>query len=69
MWRRRTRHRQLAPWVLRRLLKADWADCACLNVNFPEVPAERAGPLNITRQGQELMKTVEVRRSKSAVNL
>ena len=35
--------RQLAPAVLRRLLKADWAYGACLNVNFPDVPAERAG--------------------------
>jgi 5'-nucleotidase len=52
--------RQLAPWVLRRLLKADWADRACLNVNFPDVPAERAGPLTVTRHGQGLMKTVEV---------
>jgi 5'-nucleotidase len=52
--------RQLAPGVLRRLLKADWADGACLNVNFPDVPAERAGPLTVTRQGQGLMKAVEV---------
>jgi len=52
--------RQLAPGVLRRLLKADWADGACLNVNFPDVPAERAGPLTVTRQGQGLMEAVEV---------
>ena len=52
--------RQLAPGVLRRLLQADWADGACLNVNFPDVPAERAGLLTVTRQGQGWMKAVDV---------
>jgi 5'-nucleotidase len=52
--------RQLAPGVLRKLLKADWAGSACLNVNFPDVPAEHAGPLTVTQQGHGLMKTVEV---------
>jgi 5'-nucleotidase len=52
--------RRLAPAVLRRLVKAEWADGACLNVNFPDVAAERAGPLTITRQGQGLMKGVDV---------
>jgi 5'-nucleotidase len=51
---------QLAPRVLRRLLKANWADGACLNINFPDVPPERAGPMTVTRQGQGLMKAVEV---------
>jgi 5'-nucleotidase len=52
--------RQLAPGVLRRLLRADWADGACLNVNFPDVPSERAGPLVVTRQGQGMMKAVQL---------
>src|SRR5580698_3802414 len=52
--------RQLAPWVIRRLLKADWADRACLNVNFPDVPAELAGLLTVTRQGQGLIDGIEV---------
>jgi len=52
--------RQLAPGVIRRLLQADWAPSACLNVNFPDVSAEHAGPLTVTRQGQGLMKAVEV---------
>jgi 5'-nucleotidase len=51
---------QLAPSVIRRLLQADWAGGACLNVNFPDVPAECAGPLVVTRQGRGLMKMVEV---------
>jgi 5'-nucleotidase len=52
--------RQLAPGVLRKLLKADWAGAACLNVNFPDVPPEQAGPLTVTQQGQGLMRAVEV---------
>jgi 5'-nucleotidase len=52
--------RELAPGVLRKLLQADWGDGACLNVNFPDVPAERAGPLTVTRQGQGLIEAVEV---------
>src|SRR5208282_4192658 len=52
--------RQLAPGVLRRLLRADWADGACLNVNFPDVPAEHAGPLAVTRQGRGMMKAVQL---------
>jgi 5'-nucleotidase len=52
--------RQLAPPLIRRLLKAEWADAACLNVNFPDVPAERAGSLTVTRQGQGLMKAIDV---------
>lgn len=52
--------RQLAPWVLRRVLKSDWADEACLNINFPDVPPERAGSLTVTRQGQGLMKGMDV---------
>jgi 5'-nucleotidase len=51
---------QLAPGVLRRLLRTDWADGACLNVNFPDVPASQAGPLVVTRQGQGMMKAVQL---------
>jgi 5'-nucleotidase len=52
--------RQLAPGVIRRLLGADWADGACLNVNFPDVPAEHAGPMVVTRQGQGMMRAVQL---------
>jgi 5'-nucleotidase len=33
---------------------------ACLNVNFPDVPAERTGPLTLTRQGVGLVQGIEV---------
>jgi 5'-nucleotidase len=36
--------------VLRRLLKVDSAGDACLNLNFPDVPAKHSGPLTVTRQ-------------------
>src|ERR1700722_6106216 len=36
--------RQLAPGVIRTLWEAEGAYGACLNVNFPDVPADRAGP-------------------------
>ncbi len=52
--------RELAPGVLRRLWKVAWANNACLNVNFPDVPAKSAGPLTVTRQGYGLVKAVEV---------
>src|SRR6202011_6415636 len=51
--------RELAPGVLRRLWKVAWANNACLNVNFPDVPAESAGPLRVTRQGYGLVKAGE----------
>ena len=49
-------------WCTPEVAKADWAYGACLNINFPDVPAERAGPLTVTRQGQGLMKALEDRR-------
>jgi 5'-nucleotidase len=52
--------RALAPGVIRRLFAAGWSDQACLNVNFPDVPAEAAGPLTLTRQGAGLFKRIDV---------
>ncbi|MBA1243408.1 5'/3'-nucleotidase SurE [Pseudomonas japonica] len=52
--------RQLAPGVIRQLWAAGWAPGACLNVNFPDVPADQAGPLQVTRQGRGRMRGLEV---------
>ena len=52
--------RSLAPEVLRRLAGLDWTGRACLNVNFPDRPAEQAGPLTLTRQGVGLLEGVDV---------
>nr|WP_315593580.1 5'/3'-nucleotidase SurE [uncultured Cupriavidus sp.] len=53
--------RALAPDVIRRLLAAGWTDQACLNVNFPDVDPQDAGPLVVTRQGMGLVKAIDVR--------
>lgn len=53
--------RALAPDVIRRLLAAGWTDGACLNVNFPDVEPEQAGPLVVSRQGMGLVKEIDVR--------
>jgi len=53
--------RALAPGVIRRLLSAGWSDDACLNVNFPDVDADAAGPLTVSRQGAGLIKEIGVR--------
>ena len=49
-----------APTVIARLWPVISAAPACLNVNFPDVPAERAGPLTLTRQGVGLVQSIEV---------
>ncbi|CAH2601271.1 5'-nucleotidase SurE 1 [Rhodovastum atsumiense] len=52
--------RALAPGVIRRLAGADWSRNACLNINFPTCPADRAGPVTLTRQGAGLLDDIEV---------
>lgn len=52
--------RALAPDVIRRLLAAGWSNQACLNVNFPDVPPDKAGPLTRSRQGAGLVKNINV---------
>ncbi len=53
--------RAWAPGVIRQLMASGWeAQQACLNVNFPHVPPEVAGPLTPTRQGVGLTETIEV---------
>lgn len=52
--------RALAPDAIRQLLALDWAGAVCMNVNFPDVPAERAAPLRITRQGKGRMQGLTI---------
>ena len=52
--------RTLAPGVIHQLLGKGWEQSACLNINFPDVPAGQAGPVQITRQGQGRMDGVNV---------
>jgi 5'-nucleotidase len=52
--------RALAPTVLRRLLQASGSKPMCLNVNFPDVPADQAGGLTVTTQGTGLVHDISV---------
>lgn len=54
--------RRLGPDVLRRLLALPAQTGVCLNVNFPAVPPDQAGPLTVTRQGPGLLNNVVVQR-------
>ncbi|MGU7770760.1 5'/3'-nucleotidase SurE [Burkholderia sp. MR1-5-21] len=49
-----------APAVIRRLVAQGWDSDACLNVNFPPIPAKDVGPLKVTSQGAGLLRGVEV---------
>jgi 5'-nucleotidase len=46
--------------VVRRLLEIGWDKSACLNVNFPNVPPDRAGSLTLARQGPGLVQGMTV---------
>lgn len=50
----------LGPAIVRRLLAIGWGAATCLNVNFPDLPAEQAGPLTLARQGAGLVQGMEV---------
>jgi 5'-nucleotidase len=52
--------RALAPHVIRRLFSLGWSEHACLNVNFPDVPPEQAGPMTPSRQGAGLLDDIRV---------
>lgn len=52
--------RALAPDVIRRLVAMGWNSDACLNVNFPDVLPEEAGPLTPSRQGTGLVDSIYV---------
>ena len=52
--------RTLAPRVIRRLLAVSHDAPVCLNVNFPDVDPDAAGPLTVTRQGAGLVRGIDV---------
>jgi 5'-nucleotidase len=47
--------RTLGPETIRQLLEAGWAKGACLNVNFPPIPANEVGPIALAKQGEGLI--------------
>ncbi|MFZ0505165.1 MAG: 5'/3'-nucleotidase SurE [Chthoniobacterales bacterium] len=52
--------RALAPKVIRQFAKGGWSQGSILNINFPDVPADKAGPIELTIQGTGLMEGVDV---------
>jgi 5'-nucleotidase len=50
----------LGPDIVRRLLALGWGAQTCLNVNFPDLPAAKVGPLTLTRQGPGLIQGMQV---------
>jgi 5'-nucleotidase len=46
--------------AVRRLLAIGWSAATCLNVNFPDLPAEDVGPLTLARQGPGLIQGMQV---------
>ena len=50
----------LAPEAIRTLLRGNWGERACLNVNFPDCAVAEAGPLTLTRQGVGLVEGIDV---------
>jgi 5'-nucleotidase len=50
----------LGPGVVRQLLAIGWGEAACLNVNFPDLPAADTGPLTLARQGVGLLQGMHV---------
>lgn len=53
--------RRLGAGVVRRLLAIGWStETTCLNVNFPDLPAEAVGELTLCRQGLGLIRGMAV---------
>jgi 5'-nucleotidase len=50
----------LGAGVVRRLLEIGWGTATCLNVNFPDLPADEVGPLTLARQGPGLIQGLQV---------
>ncbi|PAK16026.1 5'/3'-nucleotidase SurE [Burkholderia ubonensis] len=49
-----------APNVIRQLAALGWERDACLNVNFPAIPAKDVGPIKMTSQGAGVLQGVKV---------
>jgi 5'-nucleotidase len=52
--------RALGAETVRRLLAIGWSSSAVLNVNFPPVPPDQAGPMTLARQGEGMVKGMHV---------
>ena len=52
--------RTLAAGVIERLLALGWGKDAVINVNFPPLPADQAGPMTLARQGVGMVAGMNV---------
>jgi 5'-nucleotidase len=52
--------RTLGAKTIERLVEIGWADRACLNVNFPPLPADEAGPIALAKQGEGVIAGMNV---------
>lgn len=52
--------RSLGAGVIRRLLAIGWSPETCLNVNFPDRPADEVGPPTLARQGVGMIRGMDV---------
>ena len=52
--------RTLGAETIKRLLVIGWGKDACLNVNFPPLPPDQAGPLTLARQGVGMVAGMNV---------
>jgi 5'/3'-nucleotidase len=51
---------ELGAGVVRRLLSFGWGAATCLSVNFPDLAADKVGPLKLARQGPGLVEGMDV---------
>ena len=52
--------RTLGPETILKLVATGWANTACLNVNFPPIPAAEAGPIALAKQGEGVIGGMHV---------
>jgi 5'-nucleotidase len=52
--------RTLGARTIQQLVETGWAEGACLNVNFPPIPAGEAGPITLAKQGEGLIAGMSV---------
>jgi 5'-nucleotidase len=50
----------LGPRIVQELMNIGWSKGTCLSVNFPDLPANEAGPLTLARQGAGSVEGMEV---------
>lgn len=50
----------LGPRIVQQLMNIGWSKATCLSVNFPDLPADEAGPLTLARQGTGSVEGMDV---------